>query len=387
MIRKPFQLLIAFIFLFSQNALAEDQFLETCLRFAQVRDKKLNVALDQIKLSQIRIVRSARNFLPQLSLERKYVKGKTLTDEFQEEELGIRGTQTIYEGGKVKANYQYDSMMLDSARFNYTKTREELFYRVKSAYYDYMTSKMEYDRLRKAFAEIDTLCNRVQLEYKAKAISEVDKIEAVNFRDKVENMTKSSELSLSLNTRILSEACCVDALDQIPAVMPESLPEDVPEISYVLDECVSFVKINNVDLKINKLQVKMADTKRKITQSKAVPKIYLEGFYGQSGEAYVTQPLELATSWNITGKVQWTFWGNSLEVSETQDRSLASDILDVGTRIDSAGYNMKMGVFDDLTYFVDSNESKACKKALMISVKWRGTERTTPIRRGKAELR
>lgn len=360
--RKVLLLIVLPIYISIAKTFAADKFLETSLKFAHARDKKLAVAREQINLANTRVVRSMRSFLPSLALERKFSRGRTIKEEvgegYQSEELGIRAYQPLYEGGRLKNTYAYDTMMLKSAKYNYTKVREELYYNVKATYYEYLTLKMEHSRLKKSFADIDKMAKRVRKEYKAKAISELELIEALHFRDKVEDMFKAAELNLSLVIRKFCALVNIDELNDIPEVLPEGLPEDVPEISYVLDECINFLLVNNIDIKINKLHIKMADKKCKIVKSKVIPKLYADGFYGRSGETNVTVPMELATVWNIMGKISWGFWGNSLELNHQQEKALAADVIDVGTRIDSSGYGMKFALFDDMNYFVESKESK-----------------------------
>ncbi|MHB9154461.1 MAG: TolC family protein, partial [Endomicrobiales bacterium] len=146
-----------------------DQFLDTCLQIAQARDKKLAVAQEQLNLSKVRVTRSGRNFFPSVTLQRKFSRGKTFdftsvtstgtntTEEYQSEEFGLKAMQPIYEGGRQRASYRYDRLMVDSSRYNYTKAREELFFGVKLAYYEMLSLRMEYQALKKAFADIEAL--------------------------------------------------------------------------------------------------------------------------------------------------------------------------------------------------------------------------------------
>jgi hypothetical protein len=85
--------------------------------------------------------------------------------------------------------------------------------------------------------------------------------------------------------------------------------------------------------------------------------LYIDGFYGQSGEAYVAEPLQLATVWNIMGRLSWGLWGNSMEVLHTQEKSKPSDVVDNATKIDVTSYEVRLNLLDDMGYFVDTKES------------------------------
>ena len=206
---------ISIVFLFSVgNCFCTDQFLEECLKLAAARDQKVAVAAEQVDLAQVRVTSSIRSFFPQITLQMQNSKGKTALfegessldkEEYTSENYGVKATQPIYEGGGTKANYKYNKLMMDAAKFNYTKTREELYAKVKLAYYEYLTLKGEYLALSKAFEEVENLFQKTRVEYKAKAISELDLAESKSFRDKVANLLSSSRINLDFTTKKLIE--------------------------------------------------------------------------------------------------------------------------------------------------------------------------------------
>jgi len=338
-------------------AAASDQFLNTCLNIATARDKRLAVAGEQINLAKVRCLRSARSFFPMVAAERTLVTGKTLTDQYESEQFGLRASQPVYEGGRARYTYRYDKMTLEASRFNYTKTREELLYKIKLAYFEMLSIKMEYVALKKAFDVIEKLNAKVQIEYSAKAISELDLEEAANFRDKTANLIKASEINLALATKKMTTFVSVESLDDVPVLMPDGLADDVPEISFTLKDCLGFIASNNLDVRLYQLQVLMADFRRKINRSKAIPKLYIDGFYGKSGEAFVTQPLALTTAWSVSGRLAWTLWGNTFEAVQANEKTVPTSIVSVSDRTESSTLQMKLGLFDDFGYFVDGKES------------------------------
>ena len=364
-IKKIICCLVSIIFF--SNYIFADEFLDECLKISKSRDMKITVAEEQIELAQTRINSSVRSFFPQITLQSKFSKGSTALqtagsgnydkEEYNSEEYGVRAVQPIYEGGGTRANYRYNNLMLEAAKYNYTKTKEELFSKVKLAYYEYLTLKMEYVALSKAFEKVEKLFLKTRLEYKARAISELDLAEAKNFRDKVQNLLNSSRINLEFATKKLIETVGVVSLEDIPAVVSDELPSDIPEISFTLQDCLSFVQINNLEVKIAKAQIDMAKEKVKINRAKVHPKLYVEGFYGKSGEAYVTHPLELTTSWSVAAKLAWGLWGNSLNGSASTDRTDPTEIVDSSRRVETTEFNIQLGILDDFQYFIDAKES------------------------------
>lgn len=365
-----FLFVVTVCFFVSLSSAYADEFLDACLKIATARDLKINVAQEQIELAQTRVTSSIRSFFPQLMLQRRFSKGKTKLavisgyqeEEYNSEELGVRVVQPIYEGGGSTGGYKYNKLMMDASKYNYTKAKEELYTKVKLAYYEYLTLKVEYLALSKAFEKVERLHLKTQVEYKARAISELDLMESKNFRDKVSNLLNASRINLEFATKKLVEIVGVYGLEDIPASVSAELPTDVPEISFTLQDCISFVQTNNLDVKIAKIQIEMADTKIKINRAKVLPKLYLDGFYGRSGEAFTTIPLELTTAWNVSAKLSWGLWGNSLNASYSTDKTEPTTIVDASKRVETTTFDVQLSILDDLQYFVDAKESSIGKK-------------------------
>ncbi len=359
-------------FLFAQPCFCMDEFLEECLKLAQARDQKIAVAAEQVDLAQLRVVGSIRSYFPQLYLQAEQSKGKTAlyskedlnTQEYKSESIGAKASMPIYTGGSNKANYKYNKMMKDAAKYNYTKAKEDLYANVKLAYYEYLTLKMEYVALSKAFEQVENLFLKTRVEYKAKAISNLDLAESENFRDKVANLLSASRINLEFSTQKLIETVGVNTLEEIPATVSDELPSDAFEIAFTAQDCISFVQSNNLDVQLAKLQLDMAKQRIKISNSKVHPQLFLEGFYGKTGEAFVLEPLELTTQWNIAAKLAWGLWGNSLAASYTMDRTDPTTIVDASKRTEVDTFSVQLGILDDIQYYVDAKESKVSEKQL-----------------------
>ena len=370
LLRSIFCLVTSFLFCV-ESCFAVDEFLEECLKLAAARDQKVAVAAEQVDLAQVRITNSIRSFFPQITLQMQNTKGKTALfeenddlnkQEYNSESYGVRATQPIYEGGGTKANYRYNKLMMDAAKFNYTKTREELYAKVKLAYYEYLTLKGEFFALSKAFEEVESLFQKTRVEYKAKAISELDLAESKNFRDKVANLLSTSKINLDHTTKKLIETVGVNTLEEIPGMVADELPDNVSEISFTKDECISLVQSNNIDVQTARIQMDMGKEKIKISNAKVHPKIYIDAFYGKAGEAYVNVPLELTTSWNIAGKISWSLWGNSFSASYAMDHTDPATIVDASKRIETRTFDAQLALLDDLQYFIDAKESSVSLK-------------------------
>ncbi|MDR2436570.1 MAG: TolC family protein [Endomicrobium sp.] len=358
------------LFLFTEVSFSTDMFLIRCMKIAESRDQKLAIAYEQIKLAQSRTIRAARSFFPQVMFQHTASKGTTAMAlkndgsgnfddyEYKSESYGIKVSQPIYEGYRTRGAYEYESMMVTAAKFNYTKIREELFSKVKLAYYEYITLKQEYNALASANEIVSSLFNKIQKEYKAKAISQLDLLEAEHFKDKIYDMYEAAHINMNFSLKKLINVVGINDVVEVNAKELNTLPDDVPEISFSLDSLLKFVLTNNLDVQTAKVQTDMANMKIKINISKIIPKFYVDGFYGKSGEAFTTNPLELSTSWNVAGRLSWGLWGNSLEATLSKERTDPTTIVDASKRVDTVTQDIKFSLLDDLGYFVDAKESK-----------------------------
>jgi outer membrane protein TolC len=363
-------IIIICLFLCVEVYSSSDAFLARCIKIGESRDPKLAITHEQIQLAESRATRAARSFFPQVTLQHTRSKGTTAMAErnsgsgvfedyeYNSESYGIKASQSIYEGYRAKGTYKYESMMVTVARFNYIKTREELFAKIKLAYYEYITLKQEYNALADANEIVSQLFKKVQKEYKARAISQLDLLEAEHFKDKIYDMYEAARINMNFAIKKLISVIGVSDVVEINEKEVDFLPDDVPEISFSLDDLLKFVLTNNLDVQSAKIQSEMADMKIKINRSKIIPKFYVDGFYGKSGEAFTTQPLQLSMSWNVMGKLSWGLWGNSLEASYSKERTEPTSIIDASKRVDTVTQDIKFALLDDLGYFVDSKESK-----------------------------
>lgn len=364
------KLLVILLFLYlSPSVFALDRFLEECLRLGENRDRKLSLAKEQLGIANLRIFRSGRAFFPGVTFQRKTSRGKTLTNEYQSEELGVRGSQPVYEGGRLRASYRYDSLFMETAKLNYIKVKEELYYRVKSAYYELLAARSELKRFNDTLTEVKRLEAKSQIEFNVKALSNLDLDEAKNFSAKVQNMYDAARMNAELAEKKLLFILDLDSMDEISLPLDDASLSRPADITFTREECRRIIKTNNVDTKINQLYITMNEQKRKITRARVIPKLYAEGFYGQSGEADVINPLVLASVWSVSGRLSWELWGTSMEMSTTEDRTNPRELVDISKRIESTTNELKLSLFDNLNYFVEAKENDASVSQSMVDYK------------------
>ncbi|MFQ3676160.1 MAG: TolC family protein, partial [Endomicrobiia bacterium] len=347
------------LFLLCSILYSRDEFLFTALNISSSRNKKLLAKKEEIELSKRQLWAATRTFFPSLLAQRRYSRGKTLTDEYQGEDLALRMYQPIYDGGRIRASHNYYSMVLEDSKLNYTKLKEELIYSVKVSYYEYLSSLMEVKEFESLVNSINQYYKKLENEFKAKAISEMELEEGGIFKQKIENMYEKAKLNKSLFENKLIFLIGVKDLGEIIFPIPVEKFSEVPkEIDFDFESLKSLVLVNSLDLKKIKLALNMAKEKEKMVVGRTYPKFYLEGSYGQSGEAYVKEPLQLTTVWSGMLRLGWMFGGSSLESSYQKDQTVPRTIVDLSNRIDSSVLDTKLSLFDDMKYFMEKKEAE-----------------------------
>ena len=358
--RKIF-LFLLIICLFS-HLLASDEFLSTCIDIAIQRNKKLIAKEEEIVLAKRQTLVTTRSFLPNVYLQRKYSRGKTLTEEYQAEDLGLKLYQPLYDGGRLSASHRYYSLALQVAKLDYTKLKEEIIYKIKLAYYEYLSSIVEVSEIEEMFNEIDVYYRKLENEFTAKAISELELEEGKIFKQKVDNMYQKAKKGKILAEEKLIKLIGIKSLDDIIFPVPSGIFETVPkEIDFDLAVIKKLLVTNNVDLKKLDLNKDMAKARSKMAVGKIHPKFYLEGFYGKSGEAFVKEPLNLSTVYSGMLRLSWLLGGSSLESSYQKDKAIPREITDVSVRTENTVLDTRLGLFDDMKYFVEKKETDVLK--------------------------
>jgi outer membrane protein TolC len=355
--------IILFFLTLADFLFAKDEFLSTALNIATARNKKLLAKKEEVDLAKRQLWGATRTFFPSLLAQRRYSRGRAGTtsrlDEYQGEDLALRLYQPIYDGGRIRASYNYYSMVLEDAKLNYTKFKEELIYNVKVSYYEYLSSLMEVREFENLVTTINDYYKKLENEFKAKAISELELEEGRIFKQKIENMYQKAKYNKNLFENKLIFLVGVKSLDEIIFPIPVEMFNEVPqEISFDFESLKSLLIVNSLDLKKVKLALNMAKEKEKMVVGRSYPKLYLEGSYGKSGEAYVKQPLRLTTVWSGMLRLGWMFGGSSLETSYQSDRTAPSEIIDVSQRIETDILDTKLSLFDDMRYFVEKKEAE-----------------------------
>ncbi|MCL2389769.1 MAG: TolC family protein [Elusimicrobia bacterium] len=353
---------------YTAAAYATSDFLEESFRIAFARNQQIRVAEDQINLSRIRVTNAMRQFFPQVVLQTQQSQGRTaittdintghfVREEYRAESLGIRAIQPVFDGFRTSGMLQHERLMLEAARINLTRQREELRTSIKLAYYEYLTLKVEYRALGQAFLEVERLWLRSQNELRARAISELDLFEAENFRDKVQDMLTAARINLNFAMRRLAEIVGVTSLEDIGATVSDELPDDIPEIAFSLQDCINFALTNNLELITARIMIEMSHARRVMGRSRVLPSFHVEAFYGRSGEAFVTEPLRLTSTWALAGRLSWGFWGNSLAAGLSTDRTQPSTIIDASRRVENTTIDVSVSILDDLNHFIDARET------------------------------
>jgi outer membrane protein TolC len=357
-------------FLITTNIFCSDKFLETTLNVALARDKRILAKKQEVEVAQKYVNVNLRNFFPSAIIQQRFTKGKATPtgsygeylEEYQGQDFGLRVYQVIYDGGRLQAAYRYHQLNLEQAKLDHSRLKEDLIYKIKQAYYNYLASTLEIKELTRLLSIIEEYHQKLLNEYKAKAISDLDLKEGEVFVEKIKIMIDKSKKQQKLSETYLLQTANLRSLDEIPYPIDfEKFSTPPKEINYDLETLKQMLVVNNPDLKKVYLQTKMAEERKKTVLGRAQPRFYFDGFWGKSGEAYTKEPLVLTTVWSAMLRFSWFFGGSSVDSSWTQEKTAPSEIIDVTQKIENNILTTQISLFDDIRFYVEKEDVELFK--------------------------
>ena len=133
--------------------------LDDCIEIGLANYRPVQVALEQVRLAQLKVRQARRNLYPTLAGEWRSTEGETITDPYESLSYGLQLEQTLYDGGKLKYTLRQEEMGLEIAKKNYQKVKDEFTFEIAKAYHGLIGSKMlvmnQKDLLREAEKDLD----------------------------------------------------------------------------------------------------------------------------------------------------------------------------------------------------------------------------------------
>jgi len=329
----------------------------TLYRIGATNSQPLKVSEGQIKLARHKVNEALRALFPFLSAEYKEDKGESITDRYKSKNYGIKLEHILYDHNQRNYTLRREKLNLEVAEKNYEKERNNLLYEILKAYYQLCAEKeilTYWENLKK---EINKDYELAQLLQEGKLITRIEYLKISSLINKV-----LSELVAQKNKYIL-------ALANLKKTLGISPGEDIPNLKLtelceyitIKEDIEEYIKMGlerRPEVALWEKSIEATRLGYKVAKNEKKPKLLIESFWGKSGEAFGWQDLDLATTWNVVGKVVWLFGGSSSEFSYTHEKTLPTEIAEVSNKVKTDSISFKTNILDKIKYYSEVAESK-----------------------------
>ena len=355
--------------------------------------KPLKIRERQKKLAHLKIKETLRELFPYLSIEYKEDRGEAITDNYRSKNYGIKLEHILYDFHQRNDNYRREKINLEVAKKSYEKERNDLLFEVLKAYYQICAEKEILNLWEKLKKETDKDYELAKILKEGHLITQIEYLKISSLLNRI-----SSELVAQKNRYLLASANLKKVLGippykEIPKIEFAHLKEKI-DLDKKVKDYISIALKERPEITLWEKSIEATKLGLKVAKNEKKPKLLLESFWGKSGEAYGWQDLELATTWNVTGKVVWLFGGSSQEVSFTHEKTVPTEITEVSNKVKTDSLSFKTTLLDKLNYYSKVEESKVALnqaqdelEKIKKDVAWEIQEGYTTYLEGKEEIK
>ncbi len=329
--------------------------LKDCLDVAYSNSIAMQIANEDLNLARFKVKEAGRNLFPSMVLKWNEVRGEAVretgTPDFQERTYGVEMGQPIYQGGRLNAIFQQAKIGLKMAETNFNKIRNDLKYEVRNSFYNMLGNKLKIKKVEGLAKRCKNLLRLSSEKYRSKLITKLEHLNASFIYETIQYQLNSIGRDLSiaqLNLELIMN------IEPVPLELVEEIKINPLDTS--LEHCLALALSNRPELSLAELEVETRDLDRRVAKSENRLKIDLIGFYGRSGGAYKTEPLELDNDWSFGIKVTKALGGSTLSTSGTSDET--SPKLGQTTRTKSEAAFAKFSILDNLLRFSKEKEAE-----------------------------
>ncbi len=335
--------------------------LEECKRVALLNDRRVQVALKQMKYEEFKVKESERGFLPQAkgTWERQdgdaADKGGGQDTSFNSMKYAIEGEQILFQGGKLVYTLKQNKNNLEVAKKKYYQARQEIIQKVEKAYYNLVKSQMIFEVQTDLSKAAESALAFSREAYRQGLNSYHEFLNVQSQTDQTYYQLMAYQQDITLAELALRQACNVDSSIgiQIDAVLTFT---DF-NFNYSLDECLELAFKNRPDLAVNELTTLSDYYGIKVAMAENWPKITFNGSVGKNGQNQKGQKFELTDEWMIKLEASWMVGANTAKYSQEKKKTMPKTIGATDNTKSSLTHQASVAIFDKLENF--SNVAKA----------------------------
>ena len=337
------------------------------------------IAQEEIELSRLKIREARRALYPAASLNYLETTGKTTgtTQDFTDKEYKLKFEYPLYYGWRLRYAVEQATSNMKASTFNYDKVLQDMRLEVETAFYSYISARMNLKLHRSLLEEAGRILSIAKKRFDAGLSTKAEYMQVESQFKQINYQIVSSENEVTITKLNLMQAMNVGdgpepqgygagekIIDEIDKYQEKDL--EPVSVDIALDDCVNLALKSRPDLKAKEYSLEANDYERKIVESKNQLRVDLTGTYGKSGGAYESETLTLGPDWYLGVKVTKPLGGNTISTAMTKEKT--SQKHGQSTRTDSMSKSMEMGLLNNLQQFSEEKSAEIGYKKAMDEV-------------------
>ncbi|MGE5854955.1 MAG: TolC family protein [Syntrophaceae bacterium] len=337
--------------------------LEESIAIALRQSVSIQSAKEGVLASEARRKEAATGFLPKLSTTYNYTYNdpasyikqpppspiSTITVGTQDNYLwSLDVRQPVFAGGRIKANYDVNSLGADASRQEELGTIQDIVLEVKRGYFTILKAKRLVGVAKQSVEQFTAQRDLAKNFYEVGLVPRNDYLQAeVRLADSTQSLIRAenslevarSRFNTVLRRPIGAPVDVVDILDYTP-------------YESAFEECLKTAFENRPEIQVYSLRAEQAGKKVKIVESEFYPSVNLVGSYQRYGERADLNgsPYRDPENWTVAAMASWDLWEwgrtkYARDASVSQERQAQNALMNVKDQVSlevkSAWLNVK----------------------------------------------
>lgn len=322
-----------------------------CLQIATVNSMQLTIAEEDIKLNDMKINEAKRGLYPTATAKYTTSSGKAQDVEFTEKTYGMQVEQPIYYGGRLKLTLKQAQINRQVAQAKYDKAQADVISKITETFYNFATAQLNLVDQKGLLFESRNMLSLAQKKYEQELTTKLELLNVESQCNQIDYQMSVAAKDVDIARTNLLQAMSADPQAEIKVGMPLDYKENIID----LNKCLFLAYKNRPELHMNELLEEAAGYEQKIAKSKDDIKVDFTGFMGQSGSAYVTEPLNMGSDWFVGVKASKPWLGNTGSYNFTQNKT--SPKLGQDSRTQSKSNSFELGLLNNLTGYSEKQSA------------------------------
>lgn len=331
--------------------------LQVLFDIAKQNSYPLKVAENQITLAKSKVREALRNMFPSVSLEYSHTEGETIAESHESRSYGVRGQHILWDNAQRRNTLQKEKLNVKVSQDNYTKIEQQILYDTARAYYQYQKERQSLAILEKYKKRFDVYFDIGNSLEQGQLITKIEALKIQNFYQRLETEILAQDNLYQLSLTNLKKVLGMDHTDPLPPLRDVEFRQTYT-FDQPINEVIDLGLAKRPEIAIWDQSVQATELGLKATKAESKPKIIVDGFWGQSGEAFGPQSLDLGTNWAITSRMVWLFGESSMEASYTTEKSIPTDFSQVSNKTEANTMGFKLNILDKFRYSTEVAEGE-----------------------------